>query len=97
MTGVPCGNGHVTIDHDGFHFSGTRNNAPFEFTHKWANLYTLLYVTDMTFFQTYVNGEYIEFYPDKPIVGKVHLLVEEMHRFHGGRWKNFPWMQDLYE
>ena len=97
MTGVPCGNGHVRIDHDGFHFRGTRNDKPFEFTSTWPNLYSLLYVTDMTFFQTYVNGEYIEFYPHEAIVGKVRLVVEEMHRYHGGKWQNFPWMKDLYK
>ena len=97
MTGVPCGSGHVLINHEGFHFKGTRDGKPFEFTLAWPNLYSLLYVTDMTYFQTYVDGEYIEFYPKNAIVGKTRLVVEEMHRYHGGKWQNFPWMEHLYK
>ena len=43
-TGVPCGYGHVKVDHDGFHFRGTRNDNPYEFTLQWPNLYSLLHL-----------------------------------------------------
>ena len=53
-------------------------------------------VTDVTFFAIYYQGKYYDIFPKEPVVGKVLLTVEEMHRMHVNAWKNFPWM-DTYK
>ena len=45
--------------------------------------------TDVTRFYTFYKGEFVEFYPDEEIVEKVFLVTEELHRLHGGKWKDF--------
>ncbi len=96
-TSVITGEGLVTVDHSGLTFKGTRSGSPFEFHMNYELLYTYCIVTDCTYFGTYYNGEYFEFIPDKPVVGKFLLVTEEMHRLHVNKWKNFPWMDYMYE
>lgn len=96
-TGIPCGNGIVTINHDGFHFNGTRHGEPFDFTLTYDKFWTLVIVTDCTFTGLYVDGEYLEIHPNKPIIGKMLLMVEEFSRFHYNVWPNFPWMDWIYK
>jgi hypothetical protein len=42
-------------------------------------------------------GDFYEFTPEIPAVGKMLLLTEEMHRLHVNEWKNFPWNAFMYE
>jgi len=92
-----CGEGTITVDHQGVHFDGVRHGEPYKFDLDYKEVATLVIVTDVTFFSLYVVGDYLEFYPDIPCVGKVLLLVEEMHRLHVNKWKNFPWMDYMYK
>ena len=91
------GEGKIRIDHQGFHYTGTRNNQPYEFTVDYKNLYTLITPTDASFFSFYYKGEYFEFIPKHQTVGKINLLVEEMHRYHVNFYKNFKWNDYMYE
>lgn len=96
-TSIDIGFGHILLNHDGFHFDGTKNNKPFIFTLTWAQLTTVYMVNDVTSFSLYFGGEYYEFTPTKPVSFKALLIVEEMHRMHINKWKNFPWMDDIYK
>ena len=45
--------------------------------------------TDLSRFYTFVNGEFVEFYPENKVVEKFFLATEELHRLGGGKWKDF--------
>ena len=96
-TTIRCGEGKIRIDHEGYHFRGTRNGEEFNFDLSYNTLFTLVVVTDCTFYGLYVNSEYLDIVPKRPTVGKQLLITEEMHRLHVNKWKNFPWMSHLYE
>lgn len=97
LTSELAGEGTFTIDHQGVHFVGTRDDKPYTFDLDYTKIYTLVIVTDMTQFSLYVNEEYVEFHPEIPCVGKLLLLTEEMHRLHVNTWKCFPWDSYMYE
>ena len=86
-----CGEGKVIINHEGFFYQGTKDGEEFNFKIEYKLLPTLGMVTDVTFFALYYKGDYYDIFPEKPVVGKILLLVEEMHRLHVNSWKNFPW------
>ena len=96
-TGIDCGEGVVTVDNHGLSFKGTRHNKPFEFLLDYKQLWTLTIVTDCTFTALYVNGEYLEIHPDKPVIGKMLLMVEEFSRIQYNIWPNSPWMDWVYK
>lgn len=92
------GEGLLTVDHKGMHYDGTRYGEPFRFDLSYRELYTLITEQDASFFNLYVNGEYFDIFPqERRSVGKIYLLVEEMHRLHVNFYKNFKWFDDLYE
>lgn len=91
------GEGRVRIDHHGFHYKGNRNNDYFSFDLDYRNLPTLGMPTDTSYFSLYNDGDYYDIMPKTPVVGKVLLIVEEMHRLHENTWKNFPWMDWVYQ
>lgn len=86
-----CGEGVIRINHEGFFYKGTRYGEPFEFKIPYNLLPTLGMVTDVSFFALYYDGKYYDIFPERRSVGKILLLVEEMHRLHVNAWKNFPW------
>ena len=45
--------------------------------------------TDLSRFYTFVDGEFVEFYPENRVVEKFFLATEELHRLGGGKWKDF--------
>ena len=93
-----CGEGKVTIDHQGFHFVGTKLGEHFEIHESYNTVYTLAIPTTMEFFGHYMpDGDYYEFFPLEPKVGKAFILVQEMHRLHVNKFKNFPWNDYMYE
>ena len=96
-TSVPCGKGTVKINHEGFFFDGVRHSQPFSFKLTYDQFWTLVIVTDCTFTGIYVNGEYLDIIPNKPVIGKMLLMVEEFSRFHFNVWPNFPWMKHIYD
>ncbi len=96
-TSTPCGKGTVKVNHEGFFFDGERDGKPFNFKLTYDIFWTLVIVTDCTFTGIYVNGEYLDIIPPKPVIGKLLLMVEEFSRFHFNVWPNFPWMKHIYE
>jgi len=91
-----CGEGKIIINHEGFFYKGTKYGEPFEFKIDYKLFPTLGMVTDVSFFALYHDGKYYDVFPKGRKVGKILLLVEEMHRMHVNNWKNFPWM-DTYK
>ena len=98
-TSVLCGEGTVTIDHSGLHFSGTKDGEPFEYTRTYDTLFTILSALDFKYFDLYFGTDYYDFFPvpgEEGKVGYIQLLVEEMHRLHANKLKNFPWNDYMY-
>lgn len=99
-TSIPCGEGVVTIDHNGVHYKGTKDGEPFEYTKTYDSLYTILSALDFKFFDLYFGTDYYDFFPcegEEGKVGFIQLLVEEMHRLHCNHLKNFPWNEHMYD
>jgi 1-acyl-sn-glycerol-3-phosphate acyltransferase len=96
-TSFIVGEGKLRIDHKGMHYKGTRNGEPYEFSVNYRNLYTLITEVDASYFNFYLNGEYFDIFPKHQTVGKITLLVEEMHRYHVNFYKNFKWNDYMYE
>ena len=94
---IPCGSGIITIDHKGMHFNGERHGQPWQWSLGYDVIYSLVIENDTTATCMYVNGECIEIIPKQKVIGKMLLLVEEMHRLHFNTWKNFPWCDYMYE
>lgn len=91
-----CGEGILTINHEGFFYKGTKDNQEFDFKIDYNHLPTLGMPIDVTFFSIYHDGKYYDIFPKNAVVGKILLIVEEMHRLHVNAWKNFPWA-DTYK
>lgn len=99
-TSIPCGEGVVTIDHDGFHYAGTKDGEEFKFTRSYDSLFTILSALDFKYFDLYYGTDYYDFFPiegEEGKVGYIQLLVEEMHRLHAYKLKNFSWNDYMYE
>jgi len=96
-TSVICGDGMLVFDHEGIHFKGKKHGEDWSFDLSYANIFSLVVVTDTTHFALYVNSEFYEFYPQQNSTGKMLLITEEMHRLHVNTWKNFPWNDYLYK
>ena len=96
-TSFKVGEGKIRIDHQGMHYKGTRNGEPYEFSIGYKNLYTLITEVDSSYFNFYLKGEYFDVFPKRQTVGKITLLVEEMHRYHVNYYKNFKWNDYMYE
>ncbi len=92
-----CGEGDFTIDHKGLHYRGTKLGADWSFDLDYKTVFSLVIMTSTARFALYVDGEFYEFYPERRSVGKMLLLTEEMHRLHVNFWRNFPWLDRLYE
>ena len=90
-TSLIRGEGMLTLDHEGLHFDGVLEGAPFRFTIASAQLPTYGMCTDISRFYTFVDGRFLEFYPDAGDVLLWDYLTEELHRFQGGKWQNTPY------
>ena len=96
-TSMPCGNGKITFDHSGIHFTGTKLGEPWSFDLSYSVIYSLVIMTSTAQFALYVNNQFYEFKPERRSVGKMLLITEEMHRYHYNVWKNLPWYDYMYE
>ena len=92
-----CGKGTLTLDHEGIHYTGTNRDGDWHFDLSYKAVYSLVIEVGTDIFGLYVNGDYYEFFPSEANVGKILLIVEEMHRYHFNTWKNFPWNDYMYE
>ncbi len=84
------GKGILRLDRTGLSYSGTKNGAEFSFHINSRNLPTYGMCTDLSRFYTFLDGEFLEFYPEHRVVEKFFLATEEIHRLNGGKWKAFP-------
>lgn len=96
-TSERCGEGIIRINHEGFFFDGIRNEKEYHMHLSYKELYSLMILLDFTFFMLFFNNDCLEFHPDDPIVMKMVLTVEEMHRFHVNTWKNLKRLSYLYD
>ena len=87
-TSVICGQGVLTLDHEGLHFDGILQDQPFAFHVPALQLLTFGMCTDISRFYTFVDGRFLEFYPENGDVLLWDHLTEELHRFSGGKWQN---------
>lgn len=83
------GKGQLTLDHSGLTYDGTKNGQPWNFHIAIKNLPTYGMCTDVSRFYTFVDGEFVEFYPEHNVVEKFFIATEEIHRLMGGKWKEF--------
>lgn len=95
-TTVLCGEGDLTIDHDGIHYWGTKLGESWSFDLSYKAYFTASYETDLQCFYLFVNEEFYEFTPARASSEKIRLLVEEMHRLHVNTWKNLKCQDYLY-
>jgi len=95
-TSVISGEGELVFNRQGLFYHGTHDGEPLELHLATDMLPTFGMCTDVSFFTTYVNGVYYEFFPEREVTGRWLHVVEEMHRLKGGKWKNFPWA-DTYD
>ena len=90
-TSVICGEGELRLDRAGLHFAGTVEGKPYSFHWTMEQVPTFGMCTDISRFYTFVDGEFVEFYPDRRDVLRWDHLTEEMHRINGGKWQNTPY------
>lgn len=90
-TSVICGEGELRLDHSGLTFAGTVEGKPCSFHLTTEQVPTFGMCTDISRFYTFVEGEFMEFYPDRQDVLRWDHLTEEMHRICGGKWQNVPY------
>ncbi len=83
------GSGTLRLDRSGLSYQGTKNGEVFSFHIKSRDLPTYGMCTDLSRFYTFVDGEFVEFYPQHRVVEKFFLATEEIHRLNGGAWKDF--------
>ena len=81
------GKGLLTLDHTGLTYDGTKNGQPWKFHIGIKNLPTYGMCTDVSRFYTFVDGEFVEFYPENNVVEKFFMATEEIHRLNGGKWQ----------
>ena len=92
-----CGKGVFTVDHKGVHFKGTKLGQDWGFDLNYNQIWTFNVPLDMSTFGIYIQEEFHEFIPETKSITKLLLLVEEMHRLHINKFKNFPWFDYMYE
>lgn len=88
QTSKICGDGELRLDAEGLHFDGTENGSPLRFSIVPAALPTFGMCTDISRFYTFLDGKFIEFYPDGRDALHWDHLVEELHRAKGGKWQD---------
>lgn len=83
------GKGTLTLDRSGLTYEGTRGGQPWQFHIDSRQLPTYGMCTDVSRFYTFVDSQFVEFYPEHKVVEKFFLATEEIHRINGGQWQDF--------
>lgn len=89
-TSLLVGEGELTLNRSGFSYAGTREGKPFSFHVAPPCLPTFGMCTDVSRFYTFVDNEFLEFFPETACVERWFMAAEEIHRLEGGAWRNFP-------
>lgn len=84
-TSEVAGEGTLTLNRTGLTYEGT----PFNFHLSTDQVPTYGMCTDVSRFYTFVNGKFVEFYPENPVTEKWFMATEELHRLCGGKWQDF--------
>ena len=92
-----CGEGELIIDHAGIHYRSTKDGKEWQADMPYKTYYTGVIENDCTILSMYIDEVYYDFTPETNCMGKILLLIEEMHRYHYNTWKNFPWNDYMYE
>ncbi|MDL2234528.1 1-acyl-sn-glycerol-3-phosphate acyltransferase [Christensenellaceae bacterium OttesenSCG-928-L17] len=82
-----AGEGELTLTRAGFHYRGTLRGEDFSFDIPPENLPTFGMCTDVSRFYTFLDAEFLEFFPENETTEKWMLAVEENHRLAGGKWQ----------
>lgn len=90
-TSVIVGSGQLILDRSGLSYVGTKNGEDFAFHIDSRQLPTYGMCTDVSRFYTFIDGEFVEFYPENRVVEKFFLATEEIHRLNGGQWQAFDY------
>lgn len=90
-TAIICGDGMLSLDAEGLHYRGNLEGKEFSFDLPTSAVPTFGMCTDISRFYTFLDGRFLEFYPDNNDVLRWDHLVEEMHRAQGGKWQNVPY------
>ena len=91
QTSLIRGEGLLRLDHSGLSFDGTLEGKPFRFHLASAQVPSYGMCTDISRLYTFVDGRFLEIFPDKGDVLLWDHLTEELHRFQGGKWQNTPY------
>ena len=86
-TSVIVGKGKLVLDRTGLTYTGTKNGEAFTFHIDSKQLPTYGMCTDVSRFYTFLDGEFVEFYPENRVVEKFFMATEEIHRLNGGQWQ----------
>lgn len=86
-TSVIVGKGKLILDRTGLTYTGTKNGEDFTFHIDSKQLPTYGMCTDVSRFYTFLDGEFVEFYPENRVVEKFFMATEEIHRLNGGQWQ----------
>ena len=90
-TAVLCGEGELSLDSSALSFTGSLKGRKLEFRIPVLSLPTFGMCTDISRFYTFLDGQFLEFYPERNDALRWVHLVEEMHRFMGGKWQACPY------
>lgn len=90
-TSAIVGEGQLILDRSGLTYIGTKNGEDCVFHIDSKQLPTYGMCTDVSRFYTFVDGEFMEFYPEHRVVEKFFLATEEIHRLNGGQWQAFDY------
>ena len=85
------GKGKLILDRSGLSYVGTKDGEDYAFHIDSKQLPTYGMCTDVSRFYTFVDGEFMEFYPAHNVVEKFFLATEEIHRLNGGSWQAFDY------
>ena len=66
----------------------SKNNEEFSFHINSSELPTYGMCTDLSRFYTFIDGEFVEFYPKNRTVEKWFMATEEIHRINNGKWQD---------
>lgn len=94
QTSIIVGEGMLHLDKTGLSFKGTKNNEDYSFHIDSKDLPSYGMCTDLSRFYTFIDGKFIEFYPDHECTEKWFMATEEIHRLNGGRWQDYKFNRD---